>query len=59
MAELWDNMSMAIEEIKAFIMSFYEITTMIFNYIPDPFSTILKVAIIIIVALTALKVVRG
>lgn len=59
MSALWDNVTSAISAIKDFITGFFDISGMILGFIPKPYSTILSVAVIIIVALVALKIVRG
>ncbi len=59
MKELWDNVEGAIENIKEFVLGFIDICSLIFGFIPEPFSTILAVVLIIIVAVVVIKVVRG
>lgn len=59
MADLFDNISNAISSIKDFVVGFFEISTTIIGLIPSPFKEILLIAIVIIVALVAIKIVRG
>lgn len=56
---MWDNFTQALDTIKSVILGFVDIITSIFGFIPEPFSTILNVAVIIIIALVIAKVVRG
>lgn len=56
---MWDNFTQALDTIKNVVLGFGEIVTSIFNLIPEPFSTILNVAVIIIIALVIAKIVRG
>lgn len=56
---MWDNFTQALDTIKNVILGFGEIITNIFNFIPEPFSTILNVAVIIVIALVVAKIVRG
>ena len=56
---LWDNIKDALLKIKDVLFGFAEIITNIFSFIPEPFSTILNVAVIIVCALVILKFVRG
>lgn len=59
MAELWENITDAIETIKSLVSGFFEIVTSIFSFIPEPFGSILSIASIVIIALVAIKIVRG
>jgi len=59
MAALWENVTNAITQIKDFVLGFAEIANKIVGFIPSPFKEILIVAIIIVVALVAAKIVRG
>lgn len=56
---MWENFTEALDTIKSVILGFVDIITSIFGLIPEPFSTILNVAVIIIIALVIAKVVRG
>lgn len=56
---MWDNFTQALDTIKNVILGFGEIITNIFDFIPEPFSTILDVAAIIVIALVIAKIVRG
>lgn len=56
---MWENFTEALDTIKSVILGFVDIITSIFDLIPEPFSTILNVAVIIIIALVIAKVVRG
>ena len=56
---MWDNFTQALDTIKSVILGFVDIITSIFGFIPEPFSTILNVAVIIIIALVIAKIVRG
>ena len=58
-AEIWENTTNAISTIKNIIVGFYEIITSIFSFIPSPFSDILSISVIVIIALVAVKIVRG
>lgn len=58
-SEIWENTSKAIDTIKNVVVGFFEIVTSIFSFIPSPFSEILSVAVIVIIALVAVKIVRG
>lgn len=57
--EIWENTTNAISTIKNIIVGFYEIITSIFSFIPSPFSDILNISVIVIIALVAVKIVRG
>lgn len=57
--DMWDNVTTALGTIKDVILGFGEIVTNTFGLIPEPFSTILNVAVIIVVALVVAKIVRG
>lgn len=59
MADLWNNITSAISSIKEFVLGFGEIANTVIGLIPSPFKEILLVAIVIIVALVAAKIVRG
>lgn len=59
MAELWEDITNAIEVIKSLATGFYDIVTSIFSFVPAPFSTILSGITIVIIALVAIKIVRG
>lgn len=59
MKELWENIENAIDTIKSLVTGFYDIITSIFNFIPEPFGTILGIVAIVIIALVAIKIVRG
>lgn len=56
---MWDNVTEALGKIKDVIFGFADIIANIFSFVPEPFSTILNVAVIIVVALVILKFVRG
>lgn len=56
---MWDNFTQALDTIKEVILGFCEIVSNTFALIPEPFSTILNVAVIIIIALVIAKIVRG
>ena len=58
-SSMWDDFTEALDTIKSVILGFVDIITSIFGFIPEPFSTILNVAVIIIIALVIAKVVRG
>lgn len=58
-AEIWENTTKAIDTIKNIIVGFYEIIISIFSFIPSPFSDILSISVIVIIALVAVKIVRG
>lgn len=55
----FDNIGGAINTLKELIFSFYKIVTSIFSFIPEPFGTILGVALIATIAITIIKLVRG
>lgn len=59
MAELWNNIENAIGTIKSLVTGFYDIVSSIFGFIPAPFSDILTIMSIVIIALVAIKIVRG
>lgn len=59
MSQLWENVTNAIDTIKETFFAFYDIVKYVLTIIPSPFSEILDVAVIIIVAIVALKIVRG
>lgn len=59
MKELWENLENAVGTIKDIVFGFYDMVTFIFGLIPEPFSQILGIALIVIVALVAAKIVRG
>lgn len=59
MAELWENIENAIGTIKSLVTGFFDIVTSIFGFLPEPFGTILSIASIVIIALVAIKIVRG
>ena len=58
-SSMWENFTQALDTIKSVILGFVDIITSIFGFIPEPFSTILNVAVIIIIALVIAKIVRG
>lgn len=58
-SSMWDNFTQALDTIKEVILGFCEIVVNTFALIPEPFSTILNVAVVIVVALVIAKIVRG
>lgn len=59
MKELWDNFTQALDTIKNLVFGFIDIVGLVFSYMPSPFSEILGIASIVIVALIVAKIVRG
>ena len=56
---IWDSIQDAISSIKALTAGFFSIVNSIFDLVPDPFGIILKVVLVVIIALIAVKIVRG
>lgn len=57
--DYFENINKAINDIKDIILFFYDSVTMIFDLIPSPFGTILKMALLIILAIIIIRIVRG
>lgn len=55
----FNNIGNAIDTLKEIVVSFYEIVTSIFSFIPEPFGAILGVALLATVAITIIKLIRG
>ena len=57
--ELWDNFTQAIDTIKNLVFGFIDIVGLAFSLVPSPFSEILGVASLVIIALIVRKIVKG
>ena len=57
--EYFDDIGKAVNDIKDMLIFFYDAVTMMFDLIPAPFGTILKISLIVILAIIVIRVVRG
>ena len=55
----FNNITDAVTTLKNIVTKFYETTTAIFSFIPDPFGKILGVALGAVIAITIIKIIRG
>lgn len=55
---LWDNVAEGATKIKDIVFAFIDIVNMIFSFIPSPFKEILIIALTVVIALVAVKIIN-